>query len=267
MPFKRCKMYGLKILLLLLLFVLISGCITAGPEKAPKALFDMGHGEIFPPNDGKPSSYTGFYYQFYSNGYDVGSLDSPITKEVLSGAKVLVAAGPMRDFSVEEITSIKDFVRKGGNLLILVHIFPPVNALAQEFGISVSSNITAEAKNVINSSSQDFFIMDFEEHPITLGIKKVAVYGTWSVISNEPAKTVAWTSDSAWPDIIKNKIFDPDIENREKLGIIAVAEYGRGKVLVLADDAIFIERFMNDGDNRRFGENIIKWFKGSQNRS
>lgn len=252
-----------KTLLLLLHIVLISGCITSGPEKAPKALFDMGHGEIFPPNDGRPSSYTGFYYQLYSNGYDVENLDSPITKEVLSGAKVLVAAGPMRDFSIEEITTIKDFVRNGGNLLVLVHIFPPADPLTQEFGIWLSSNITAEAKNVINSSSQDFFIMDFEEHPITLGINKVAVYGTWSVISNEPAKTVAWTSGSAWRDIIKNKIFDPDIETRERLGIIAVAEYGSGKVVVAADDAIFIERFMNDGDNRKFGENIIKWFKGS----
>ncbi len=72
---------------------------------------------------------------------------------------------------------------------------------------------------------------------------------------------MAWTSGSAWKDVLKNRVFDRDIEKRERLGLIAISEYGNGKVVVAADDAIFIERFMDEGDNRKLSENIINWFK------
>ena len=247
-------------LLTLLCIILISGCI-ANPKKAPTAVFDMGHGEIFSPDDGTPSSYTGFYYQFYGKGFDVAVIDTPIISGSLSGADALVAAGPMRDFNEQEILEIKNFVKDGGSLLVLVHIFPPVNALAQEFGISISGNVTAEGENQIKSSPQDFFVRDFEDHPITKGIKQIAVYGTWSVTSKEPSRTIAWTSGSAWSDVNRNRIFDRDVEKTGRLGIMAAAEYGSGKVVVIADDAVFIDMFMNEGDNRQFGENIITWFK------
>ena len=143
---------------------------------------------------------------------------------------------------------------------MLTHISPPVNSLAQEFGMSISGNVTAEGENLIESSSQDFFVQDFEDHPITKNIQKIAVYGTWSVTSKEPSRTVAWTSASAWSDVNRNRVLDPDVERTDRLGIVAVAEYGSGKVVVVADDAIFIDMFMNEGDNRQFGENIVTWF-------
>ena len=167
----------------------------------------------------------------------------------------------MKQFSVQEKIDIKNFVRDGGDLLVLVHIFYPVTLLTEEFGIHVSGNITNEAVNLINASSQDFYVLDFEDHPVTGDIKNVSVYGTWSVTSQEPARIVAWTSGSAWKDVLKNRVFDRDIEKRERLGIIAISEFGKGKVVVVADDAIFIERFMDEGDNRKLGENIINWFK------
>lgn len=48
--------------------------------------------------------------------------------------------------------------------------------------------------------------------------------------------------------------------DRYKYDQIIIA-YGSGKVIVVADDAVFLDMFMNEGDNIQFGENIIKWFK------
>jgi len=45
------------------------------------------------------------------------------------------------------------------------------------------------------------------------------------------------------------------------LGIVSAAEYGRGKVLVITGDAVFLNKFINITDNRMLGENIILWFK------
>lgn len=248
------------IILAMLFIILISGCIT-DTKKAPKAIFDMGHGEIFSPDDGTPSSYTGFYYQFYEKGFDMAINDQTINSGSLAGADVLIAAGPMREFGASEIKDITNFVEDGGSLLILTHISSPVNPLAQEFGISVSGNVTAEGENQIKSSPQDFFVMDLEKHNITNEIKKIAVYGTWSVKVKEPGRIVAWTSDSAWSDTNRNRKLDTGIERTERLGVVAVTEYGLGKVVVVADDAVFIDMFRSEGDNVQFGDNIINWFK------
>jgi len=247
------------IILALLFIILISGCIT-DTKKAPKAIFDMGHGEIFSPDDGSPSSYTGFYYQFYENGFDLAINDQTINSGSLAGADVLIAAGPMKEFSASEIKEITDFVKDGGALLILTHISSPVNPLVQEFGISVSGNVTVEGENQIKSSPQDFVVMDFENHSITKDIKQIAVYGTWSVEAKEPGRIIAWTSDSAWSDTNRNRKLDTGIEKTERLGIVAITEYGGGKVVVVADDAVFIDMFLSEGDNVQFGENIINWF-------
>ncbi len=86
----------IKELSLLFVAVLISGCITSSPVRSSKVIFDMGHGEIFSPNDESPFSYTGLYYQFYSNGFDTNVTYHPLTSSVLSEANALVLAGPMR---------------------------------------------------------------------------------------------------------------------------------------------------------------------------
>ncbi|NOZ76724.1 MAG: hypothetical protein GXO65_03420, partial [Euryarchaeota archaeon] len=52
-------------------------------------------------------------------------------------------------------------------------------------------------------------------------------------------------------------------EFRDTYGILAVRDYGRGRVVVVADDAPFTDRFLDEGDNRRLAANIVAWFKAS----
>ena len=250
------------IAILLLMITLVSGCLynfdTSG---APKAYFDMAHHEIFSPNNGDPNSYTELYYKLQEQGFDVEVVIDPLTSDVLSDADILVIAGPMRGFSSQEISDIRGFVGDGGNLLVLVHIFPTVNDLIEDFGIVSSTYIVCDSENQVNVSPQDFYLMDVDTHPITEGVESIAVFGSWSLTSFEPARTVAWTSDRAWLDTNSNRVFDMDHEGLERLGIVAVSEYGSGKVVVIADDAVFIDAFTINGDNRLLRDNIITWFK------
>lgn len=172
--------------LLLICVILISGCIAYDAEKAPKALFDTAHGEVFSPNDMTSASFTEFYKMFHEKGFDVGINEEPITSGALSDVDVLVIAGPMKELNKEEISGVKNFVHNGGALLVLVHVSRPVKELLQEFQTTISDNITAEAENLIGSSPQDFFVQDLEDHPITKGVEKIAVFGSWSVTSSEP---------------------------------------------------------------------------------
>ena len=250
-------------LIAILFFVVIvtSGCLyNFSSQDTQKAYFDMGHHEIFSPNNGDPSSYTELYYKLQEQGFDVEVVVDPLTSEVLSDADILVIGGPMIEFSTQEIDDIRDFVRGGGNLLLLVHIFPPVVDLIDDFGIACSTYIVHDVENQINISPRDFYSLDIENHPITEGVEEIAVFGSWSLASVEPANVVAWSSDRAWLDTNANQVFDVDFEVQGRLGVVAVSEYGSGKVVVL-DDAVFTDGFVVVGDNRVLRDNIISWFK------
>lgn len=254
-------------LIVLISVILASGCIDSYSETESRAVFDMSHGEIFKPFDETPGSYSEYYKLYQENGFDVSINEKPIAEDALSNAKVLVIAGPMIKFDKLEISVIKNFVQNGGSLLVLAHISSPLTDLMQEFNIVISGFVTSEAENLIGSSSQDFFVQDFENHTITKGIRKIAVFGSWSIISNEPARNVAWTSKAAWSEVNKNMKFDIDYEKQERLGVVSAAEYGKGKVVIIADDAVFLDKFINTADNRLLGENIITWFKETSNQS
>jgi hypothetical protein len=247
--------------LILISVIFVSGCIHPVSEAKSKAVFDISHGEIFPPLGEVTSSYSEFYKQFQTNGFDTSINVNPITQDALSNVNVLVFAGPMTKFDTQEINAINNFVQNGGNLLVLAHISSPLTGLMQEFNITISGSVTSESENLIDSSPQNFFVKDIENHTITKDIKQIAVFGSWSLLSEEPARTVAWTSETAWSEVTKNMIFDNDSEKQGRLGIVSAVEYSRGKVVVITDDAVFLNKFIDTADNRLLGENIILWFK------
>ena len=254
----------IKSVFLLFIVILFSGCLyTFNVPDAPKAYFDMGHGERFSPNDGNPRSYTEFYYKLHEQGFDVEIVTTPLTSSVLLGADLLVIAGPMDEFSNEEINDISSFVREGGNLLLLVRIVPPVNDLIEDFGIVCLNYIESDGENQTYVSMQNVHLLDIDEHAVTEGIESIAVFGPWPLDVSEPARIVAWSLDGAWMNV--DDYMKPNLNYGEpdRIGVIAVSEYGGGKVVVITDDFLFIDAFVSRWDNRLLRDNIISWFNGS----
>lgn len=229
-------------------------------KTASKAVFDLGHSEIFSPVKDGPLNYTIFHDALKHSGGQVGINSEPITASTLKGVKTYIIAGPVQPLTGQEIAALETFVKDGGNLLVLLHISFPVAELTNSFGIVVSNFTIGERTGLIEDRSQDFFVTSFGPHAVTSGLKKIAVYGTWGLMANKPAKVVASTSEKAWADIDRNRAFDKG-EPVQEFGIVAVSQFGKGKVAVVADDAPFANRFIVEADNRRLAENIIEWFR------
>ncbi|HBG46226.1 MAG TPA: hypothetical protein DDW94_04460 [Deltaproteobacteria bacterium] len=225
-----------------------------------RTVFDLGHGEIFSPTKEGDLNYTSFYRMADEAGGKAGVNEGPITTKALKGVKTYIVAGPSMGFTEPEGAALKKFVNGGGNLLVLLHISPPVAALTGQFGIIVSNFVICEKEGLIDGHSQDFNVTRFAEHPVTSGLQKVAVYGTWGLMADQGAIVVASTSDQAWMDTDRNRTFTEN-EPVEKVGIIAVREAGKGKVVVVADDAPFANKFIGEADNTRLAGNILKWFR------
>ncbi len=237
----------------------------AGPgltAKARKTVFDLSHSEIFSPIRAGELDYSSFYSLIRDSGtgVEVGVNEGPVTTESLKGVGTYIIAGPARGFSPDEAAALKAFVERGGNLLVLLHISPPVASLTHEFGIIVSNFVICERAGLIGGKPQDFLVTKFAAHPLASGLKGIAVYGTWGLLPVNGASPVAMTSKAAWADLDRNREFNEG-EPVEEFAIIAVRELGAGKVVVVADDAPFQNRFINDADNRKLAENIIRWFK------
>lgn len=236
----------------------------AGPglmARDSKAVFDLSHSEIFSPVRGGALDYSSFYSLIRDSeaGTEVGVNEGPITPEALEGVGTYIIAGPARGFSPAESAALKGFVERGGNLLVLLHISPPVASLTHEFGIIVSNFVICERTGLIGGKPQDFLVTRFKAHPVTSGLKGIAVYGTWGLLPVNGASPVAMTSKDAWADLDRDREFKEG-EPVEEFAVIAVRELGAGKVVVVADDAPFQNRFINEADNRKLAENIIRWF-------
>lgn len=229
-------------------------------EAQSTTVFDLAHSEIFSPVKDGPLNYTLFYDVVKQSGEEVGINKEPVTRARLTGVKTYIIAGPVQPLSALEVSTLESFVKEGGNLLVLLHISQPVAQLTNAFGIAVSNFTLGEKEGLIGNKTQDFHVTNFGPHAVTSGISKIAVFGTWGLMAEEPAMVVAATGGKAWADMDRNRKFDEG-EPVQEFGIVAVSEYGRGKVAVVADDAPFANRFIGEADNRRLAENIMRWFK------
>lgn len=269
MKTERCMRSGVCVLFFSLVFVVGVAIAPSGAEttakkaaraRVGKAVFDLSHGEIFSPTEFGPLNYSIFYNTFKDYGWSVGVNSAHVTTAALKGVKTYVIAGPTQEFDEGEISALAAFVEGGGNVLVLLHIAGPVAQLTESFGIIVSNFVLAEPADNVKDEVQDFYVSRFKKHPVTDGLKKIAVFGTWGLMAGgHKAKLVAMTSANAWADSNRNRVFDPQ-EFVQEFGIIGVAGLAKGKFVVVADDAPFANKFITVADNGRLAENIIRWF-------
>lgn len=223
-------------------------------------IFDLGHGEIYSPEKTGPLHYSSLFERFKAAGERVSVSDGYISAKTLDNVRTYIFTGPSREFEKSEIEILKNFVKKGGNLLVLTRLSLPVTGLTEQFGIKVSEFVVAEASGNIDRRPHDFYVTRFNPHTVTSGLDRIALYGCWALSVKGDAKVVAETSASAWADLNLNGRVDSG-EVQGPFGVVAVSSYGKGKVAVIANDAPFANKFIDEAGNKRLADNIVKWFR------
>ncbi len=239
-------------MILSLLWISLAPACT---QSKPVVLVDYSHGEIFMPLDVRPYGYGKFNKLFEKSGFKLKILDKKVSEDNLKKAQVYLIAGSMKEFSDDEIRAIEDFVSQGGKLIVLIHIYPVQKKLLDEFGVDVLG-VVAEEENLGNPL--DFTATRIENSPITAGVKELNFYGAWAISLNSSGKALVLTSDKAWVDYNRNGIRD-DGEPTGTFSLVQLVRHGRGYVLVIADDAPLINRFVEQANNMKLAENIIRW--------
>lgn len=251
--------------LLLAAALLPSGCASeAEPEpqaSVPKGriVFDMGHGEVFGADDTSELGQSEAIARMRAARYEVVVNPDTITAEDLEGASGLVIAGPMMPLKDEEYEVITSFVENGGTVLLTIHVPFPVLAVPAHWGAPVGTEILMSQTPAIDAGQPSVFFADaVAQSPLTEGVSQVLVVSGWPVALVDGSQPLVSTRADTWlspagdqqPTPAPDAVFG-------SYGVIAVTEFGRGRVVVSGDDAIFANLAINEGDNARLLDNII----------
>ena len=269
---------------------------SAYSKNGPRVLFDEAHNN-FHTTHGR---YKPFADLLTEDGYYVVASRKPFTKESLATFKVVVIVDALGTeevdddgadhpaFTDEECDAVRDWVRSGGALLLIVDRAPfngAADTLAKHFGVDLSkgtavdqAHVTAEHDNpgLVVSSRESGLLLD---HPITQGrndsekIKRVIALTGQTVKGPEGSTTFL-------------KIAEPVIDKTQAAagadasasGVAGLAQgiafkFGKGRVVVLGEAAMLSAQIVGrdrrpvgmnypDVDNKQLALNIMHWLSG-----
>jgi hypothetical protein len=257
----------------------------------PKVLFDEAHNN-FHTSSGR---YKPFADLISNDGYQVLPNKRKFEKRTLAGFDILVIANALGSpdvdareasnpaFTESECDAVRDWVREGGNLLLIADHAPAGGAaanLATRFGVEMSKAYVADPTNFQRIALDASWIVFSRENraladnAITRGrnnseqINRVMSFTGQSLKGPPESVAILKLSDAAY-DVF-------DFKNPEKAKTTSAAgraqavalEFGKGRVIVFGEAAMLAAQEKNFGmnypgiDNRQFALNVIHWLSG-----
>ncbi len=291
------KVWKKVILTVFILTVFIVLCLLACPVSGQQKLeglslktdilIDVVHANDFSEIPITPDNY--FYHHLYGFNKAFGYLKREgvrinthrqgiITSEILAETKLLFINLPSAErppFYVSEIKAITEYVQNGGSLFLITdhsncyfhsHRLMP---LLHEFDIKVPTWTLCEVSPKILGTGNSWFYVDhFEKHPVTQGLHHIA-FQTSGVVDERYA--IAWSSEKAWGDNFYIELYgESDIacygnfkrdrdEPNGPFGTVLAKEFGKGRIVIVADQNLFSAFFLNYADNYKLWFNIFAW--------
>lgn len=223
-------------------------CLSAMVFANFNVLWDTSHGVRlnetiggigFTPESG--GYFNSLSQNLQSNGFSVGTtgLGNNFSSTNLAGVDIAVVAVTSSwdsEYSIDEITDIKNFVGNGGGLLIMADYNSNnsnIQALASEFGVGISSG---NAFGLVTNST----ITDFSDHSILEGVDQLMMTrGASELLLSGEATSVA----------------------RHFTGktMVAITEYGEGRVVIIGDNHLFtdLNGYYDIPDSQEFSLNTF----------
>jgi hypothetical protein len=230
----------------------------------PVILFDLAHREVFSPSDPGPRGLKSCATALKRLGFEVVENTSPFSRSTLKGAAAVFIAGAMQPLGEGEIKSLTEFVKSGGSLIITVHVSYFLQPLLSALGYQITSSPLCDAANRFHENNKDFLAKELVRHPLTENVTGIAVMGAYGLKGkNDSVSELIFTSPSAWVDMNGNDIKDTgDIEG--KFCVVAASEFGKGKIVIIGDDAVFSNLLIQNSGNSQLLKNIFEWFIGKR---
>lgn len=158
-----------------------------------------------------------------------------------------VVVCPRAEFSKKERETIDEFVNNGGKLLLIADPTRrgKMNSLSLDFGLIFEPDYLYNLKEY-DANYRNIFVSEFKENEITNDLKKIALYTSGSI-----------SSDNCSIALVDENTFSSLIETRQELSPIALTN--ESKVLAIYDLTFMTEPHNGILDNNRLIANIADW--------
>ena len=234
----------------------VAACAAATPRLV--ALFDESHGQRFLPEHDGPLDLSQFAKVLEQQGFAIQATDHAITDQVLVHVDVLLISGAFKPVTAAEVEAITRFVERGGRLVVMLHIGPPVAELLHRLHTSISNGVICESENIIENTCANFRVTQLKPHDVTKGVKEFSIFGGWALLSTGAnANVIAETSPRAWIDLNGDGKLGPG-DAVQSFGVLIAGQLVRGRFVVVGDDAVFQNQFLKEG-NLLLATNLAAW--------
>jgi hypothetical protein len=239
-----------------------------------RVLFDESHGQAWTirpeiaramqPSHPEDSSYALAAEALRGHDLEVAVHEAgPLRDRVLEGADVLVIAhpsdaawerivpgGPPR-LAEDELEAVEAFVRGGGGLIVLgeseqAKYGDNLNELVGRFGIEIANDTVSDYQRHL--SAPHWILADLErpEHGVDLlaRVRDACFYRAGTLTVGEGTQVLARTSATA---------------STPRAPLLAAAEHGEGRVVVLADSDLFGDDCLGELDHEDLWLNLVHW--------
>ena len=241
--------------------IFLAAILTACTADPKQVLFDQGHNQAFTIEEEGPLHLGNLAATLKKSELFVSATKDEISGEILASTDALIISGPFRPYSPKEIAAVKGFLQKGGRVAIMLHIAKPMWGLLDELGVDVANGVLRERNGTLENEPINFSVTDFAPHTLTNGLKSFNLYGGWPLRpAADHTQTIASSSDNAWVDLNGDAILNKG-DVVQPFGIIVRGTIGQGEFVVFADDAIFQNKFLVEG-NKALAANLGRWFAG-----
>jgi hypothetical protein len=173
----------------------------------------------------------------------------------------------------DEVDTLVDWVEDGGGLFVTVehtnaHYMGDVfNRLTKRMPIQARFDSICDTETSHGSSRDWVSFPTIKPHPVTEGVEEYHFYNGCSL---DTEHGVMLSSETSWSDHYAPK--DKPVNNGNKkadegeetgpLTGVAAFEFGKGRVVVIADHNALTNTEIYVGDHHRFGMNAIRWLAG-----
>ncbi len=208
-------------------------------NEVKKVYFLEGHGELSPGSTGD-EGFSAAKEQIEKQNLKTGELILLQAAEVPKDASLLIIAGPKTDLMDSELNSLKDYINRGGSVMVMLNPFqtPKLAAFLKDYGIETAEDIVVD--KLSRAFGGDYLmpvIVKYEPFPITKNFTVASFFPeTRSVrvakkqVPHVKAKELALTSPVSWTinqDQLKsgNATFDPKIGIKGPVSVMAALTF------------------------------------------
>jgi ABC-type uncharacterized transport system involved in gliding motility auxiliary subunit len=153
----------------------------------PKVYFLQGHGEHQITTGENAISQA--VQALGDKNYKTSGLNLTENATVLQDAAVVVIAGPKRALFESEVTALRDYLNRGGNLLLMVdpNTDPKLDSLLADWGVKLDNRLAVDVAGIQELGPAVPVVTEYGKHPITKDFKNgISFYPLARAVDTQP---------------------------------------------------------------------------------